>query len=148
MAGKEDFRRFISYNRHMEESNSRRKTILVVEDDADMRFYFQIILEREDFDLVMAENGAEALQIIDSGRKVDLILLDMVMPVMNGEEFFRVLRQERGSQIPVIFCSVDEMRAFPLHAYGTLNGVFLKGHGNRELKDLIYRNLGEAFTPR
>jgi CheY-like chemotaxis protein len=132
----------------MEREFSHKKTILVVEDDADMRFYFQVILEGESFDLVMAENGAEALQVIDSGRPVDLILLDMVMPVMNGEEFFRILRQERGSQIPVIFCSVDEMRALPLHVYGTLNGVFLKGHGNHELKELIYRNLGEVFTPR
>ena len=132
----------------MERILSHNKTILVVEDDEDMRFYFQIILEGEGFDLVMAENGAEALQIIDSGRKVDLILLDMVMPVMSGEEFFRILRQERGARVPIIFCSVDEMRALPLRVYGTLNGIFLKGHGNQELKELIYRNLGEVFTPR
>lgn len=129
-------------------SSPAKKTILVVEDDADMRFYFQIILGGESFDLVMAENGLEALAVIDSGRTVDLILLDMVMPVMNGEEFFRRLRQERRSDIPVIFCSVDETRAAPLHAYGTLNGVFLKGRNGSDLKELIEQQLGGALSPR
>jgi CheY-like chemotaxis protein len=117
------------------------KTILVVEDDLDMQRYFRIVLSGEELELLSACNGAEALEVLDSGRKVDLILLDMVMPVMNGEEFFRNLRVERGSNVPVIFSSVDETRAEPLKSIGRLDGIFLKGRPSTELVELIHRTL-------
>ncbi len=118
-----------------------KKNILIVEDDQDIQYYFKLTLVDPDYDLVQVENGAEALAVIDSGKNIDLIVLDMVMPVMDGEEFFRILRVERKLDIPVIFCSVDESRAEPLKKVGMLNGVFLKGRESRELKDLIGRNL-------
>jgi CheY-like chemotaxis protein len=118
------------------------KTVLVVEDDLDMQHYFRIVLSGEGLELVPAGNGAEALEVLDSGRQVDLILLDMVMPVMNGEEFFRSLRVERKSSVPVIFSSVDETRAEPLKSIGRLDGIFLKGRPSKELLELIHRTLG------
>ena len=123
-------------------SDSIAKTILVVEDDQDMQHYFRIVLSGQGLDLVPAGNGVEALEVIDSGKRVDLILLDMVMPVMNGEEFFRNLRVDRGSSVPVIFSSVDETRAEPLKSIGRLDGIFLKGRPSRELVELIHQTIG------
>jgi CheY-like chemotaxis protein len=119
------------------------RTVLIVEDDIDMQAYFGIVLAGLGLNLVTAGNGAEAISILDSGRNVDLIILDMVMPVMNGEEFFRILRRERRLDIPVIFSSVDETRAKPLELIGRLDGIYIKGRRSQDLKELIFRNLGQ-----
>ncbi len=119
-----------------------KKTILIIEDDLDMQQYFRIILADLGCELLSAENGAEALAIIDSGKNIDLIILDMVMPVMDGEEFFRILRRDRRMETPVIFSSVDETRASPLKALGKLQGIFLKGRKSQELKEMILQTTG------
>jgi CheY-like chemotaxis protein len=121
-----------------------KKMVLVVEDDQDIQEYFRIILGEEEYQLTHAANGVEALRVLDSGLKVDLILLDLVMPLMSGEEFFRILRQERGLSTPVILCSVDETRARPLETFGQLDGVFTKGLRSADLKEMISRALVQA----
>lgn len=118
-----------------------KKKVLIVEDDVDMQEYFKIILSGPRFDLLHAANGQEALSLIDAGEQIDVILLDMVMPVMDGEEFFRILRIDRKLEIPVIYCSVDETRADPLRSIGEIQGIFVKGNHSDELKELIEKNV-------
>ena len=65
--------------------------VLVVEDDADIREAVQLILEDEGFDVVTACNGAEAEAELAHMEEPCLVLLDLMMPVMNGWEF----RQEQ-----------------------------------------------------
>lgn len=63
------------------------KHILLVEDDPALQQAFSMILSIKGYDVKIASNGLEALDLIDS--KPDLILLDMLMPRMNGLEFAR-----------------------------------------------------------
>lgn len=77
------------------------KAILIVEDDADLRFFMNAALKRSGFKTAEAANGAEALELIEQAEPA-LILLDMKMPVMNGWEFARLLRERFGSGIPII----------------------------------------------
>jgi CheY-like chemotaxis protein len=118
-----------------------RPTVLIVEDDIDIQDYLAIILEGLDMELVRAGNGEEALAVIDSGRPINLILLDVIMPVMDGEEFLRRLRLDRKSGVPVILTSVDEAIAARLRAIGEIQGVFLKGGRGEDLKALIASKL-------
>lgn len=118
-----------------------RPTVLVVEDDEDIQAYYRVVLGPLDADLVAAATGREALQVLDSGRRVDVILLDVVMPVMDGEEFFRILRRERHLQVPVILSSVDTRMGERVMQHGEVQGVFLKGSGGTALVNLLRRQL-------
>ncbi len=122
------------------------KTLLIVEDDRDVQDYFRFVLAGTGLDIVTAGDGAEALEILDSGRRVDLILLDVIMPVMDGGDFLRELRQGRKSAVPVILNSVDEAMSDRLKGHGPIQGVFLKGSRADDLIRLIRECL--AADPR
>jgi CheY-like chemotaxis protein len=81
-------------------------TIFIVEDDADTRDMIGRFLELEGFAVEMAANGRQALDRLDAGARACVILLDLMMPVMDGWEFRR--RQVSHSslaKIPVIVFS-------------------------------------------
>jgi two-component system chemotaxis response regulator CheY len=83
------------------------KTCLVVDDSEAIRGIAREILENLDLNVTEAENGLSALETCRSSMP-DAILLDRNMPVMNGIEFLRALRQRDGGDRPVvIFCTGD-----------------------------------------
>lgn len=76
--------------------------ILVVEDHADLREMLAVLLEAEGYAVQTATNGAEALASLEQARP-SLILLDLMMPVMSGDEFReRQLADPRYRDVPVI----------------------------------------------
>jgi len=84
------------------------KKILIVEDDSDFQDIYQLYLQGESYQVLTALNGKEALAVLEK-ETPDLILLDLIMPVMDGEEFYVRLRaQEKGLRIPVIVASVND----------------------------------------
>lgn len=79
-----------------------KRTILIVEDDELLRGVLRDELESEGFTVLDAKDGKMGLEMATSGV-VDLILLDVVMPNMNGMKMLQKLREyETGDQIPVI----------------------------------------------
>jgi CheY-like chemotaxis protein len=77
-------------------------SVLVVEDHADLRDMLVVFLESEGFSVQTATNGMEALQRLDASRPA-VILLDLMMPVMSGDEFrTRQLADPRFADVPVI----------------------------------------------
>ncbi|MEO5970088.1 MAG: response regulator [Bdellovibrionia bacterium] len=72
----------------------RCKSILVVEDEESIRENFQLLLELEGYSVFTASNGKESLRILKTIEKPCLILLDLLMPVMNGMEFLEAKSQE------------------------------------------------------
>jgi DNA-binding response OmpR family regulator len=88
--------------------------VLIVEDDADLREMMAQILTLEGFDAATATNGREALEYLrHSGDTPQLILLDLMMPVMDGWEFQRERRRDPAlADVPVVVLSaLDEARA-------------------------------------
>jgi CheY-like chemotaxis protein len=78
-------------------------SVLIVEDDRDTREMLERFLELEGFSVMSAPNGLEALQTLQREGRACVILLDLMMPVMNGWEFRQVqARDPRFSDIPVI----------------------------------------------
>jgi CheY-like chemotaxis protein len=76
--------------------------ILVVEDHADLREMLAVLLESEGFTVQTATNGVEALKCLDAALP-SVILLDLMMPVMTGDEFReRQLADPRYRDVPVI----------------------------------------------
>jgi CheY-like chemotaxis protein len=84
------------------------ETILIVEDDADIREAMAAFLEAEGYPIAEAANGQEALRLLRSQRMFCLVLLDLYMPVMNGWEFREEqLRDPTIAGIPVVIVSAD-----------------------------------------
>jgi len=84
----------------------RRATILVVDDDPDMRSLYRQFLERE-FEVLEAGDGREGLDVLRR-RRADLVITDVHMPNMNGVQFIRALRAEPALQrVPVIVETSD-----------------------------------------
>jgi CheY-like chemotaxis protein len=80
------------------------KHVLVVDDDFDICDSVQLLLEPR-YKVLLAYNGAQALELIEL-RRVDAVVLDLMMPVMDGETFLRELRA-RNLSIPVIVASAS-----------------------------------------
>lgn len=76
--------------------------ILIVEDDEGIRDILKELLEIEGFRVSTAEHGREGLQRLEEMRSPCLILLDMMMPVMNGWEFLEVLQRQHGHVLATI----------------------------------------------
>jgi CheY-like chemotaxis protein len=87
------------------------KRILVVEDNLDNRRILVYRLKRiGEFDIVEASNGEEALAIVQSSPPPDLIFMDLKMPVMDGWEATKKIRQlEFGRDIPIIALTAQAM---------------------------------------
>jgi len=81
------------------------KTILVVEDDADIRELMKIFLEGDGYQVEVAADGVDAFEKLESGPRPDLILLDLMMPRMDGEQFLKEIRTSRFAKIPVVIIS-------------------------------------------
>src|SRR5262249_48304507 len=96
--------------------------ILIVDDDQDICDTVQIILELRGYRVVTASDGAEALHLLRNGERPCLILLDLMMPGMNGTQFREEqLRDSALASIPVLILSGDGRvaeKAAPLHAEG------------------------------
>lgn len=81
----------------------RRYSILIVEDDSDLQVLLQNILQR-DYDVTIADNGLEALKTLESGKHPDLIIADIMMPVLDGLTMVDAIKKHRDTKtIPIIF---------------------------------------------
>jgi CheY-like chemotaxis protein len=88
--------------------DARKKEILLVEDDPDISDMMELYLRSEGYAVAAAANGQEALSYLERSGRPALILLDLMMPVMNGWEFRERQRQHPGlAQIPVVLLSAD-----------------------------------------
>ncbi|MGH2751301.1 MAG: response regulator [Actinomycetota bacterium] len=84
---------------------TKRPLVLIAEDDAGVRMTLEFVLSDEGFDVLAAEDGEQALTLA-LDRSPDAILLDQMMPKMNGKEVLSALRaSEATSDIPVFVLS-------------------------------------------
>jgi DNA-binding response OmpR family regulator len=78
---------------------------MVADDDTEIAVLVEILLKREGYDVVIAMNGGEALELIQQKRP-DLVVLDIMMPNLNGYEVVQRLREKKATRfLPVILLS-------------------------------------------
>ena len=107
-------------------------TVMVVDDDADIRSALGICLSSEGYRTTACADGREALDQLERGERPDVIVLDLMMPRVNGFEVLQALRaNERWAEIPVVIVSANRgYTAEDLGAASILRTPF-------ELDDLI-----------
>jgi CheY-like chemotaxis protein len=104
------------------------RTILVVDDDRDVRESLREILEYEGYKAVEAANGQEALDYLRTNPAPCLVLLDLMMPVMNGYDFLRTVSHDpalRSVSILVVSAAAREEVEKAARSSGAV-GVLLK----------------------
>ena len=89
--------------------------IMIVEDDTNQRKLMQTVLEQYGYNVILASDGIDGLEQLDK-KHIDLIILDIMMPKMDGFEFTSTLRQS-GCNIPILMVSakqspVDKRKGF------------------------------------
>jgi len=90
------------------------KTILIVEDDLSIRSGLRLLFEGEGYPVLVAEHGQEALDILEksSSSKIGLILLDFMMPVMDGPAFLLELKRKHPKileRIPIFIIAAGNI---------------------------------------
>ncbi|MCJ7738134.1 MAG: hybrid sensor histidine kinase/response regulator, partial [Anaerolineae bacterium] len=114
--------------------------LLVVDDDPDIRHWLRLALADKGFEVRVARDGAEALNDIDTVMP-DLVLLDMMMPVMNGREMLEVLReQEETRNLAVIV-----LTAVPFDSEEERNQILNMGVTKLLHKPVTAEQLAEAI---
>ncbi len=83
--------------------------ILVVDDDKNTRVFFRAVLEGAGYTVTEANNGENALTALDR-EHIDLVILDIMMPKMDGYEFTRVLRESQNN-LPILMVSAKQLPA-------------------------------------
>ncbi len=119
-----------------ESAEAAHGTILVVDDDPSILSTIREVLEFEQYRVELARDGAEALLLLERSTP-RLILLDMNMPLVNGWEVARILR-ERGSSIPiVVMTAAHDARRLALEVHA--QGYVAKPFDLIELLDVVER---------
>ncbi|CAM3635622.1 MULTISPECIES: response regulator [Saccharibacillus] len=96
---------------HNKETLFEGKKILLVDDDVRNVFALSSVLEGYRMDVTFAENGREAIETLEERTDFDLILMDMMMPEMDGYEAMRLIRQMPGfERIPIIALTAKAMK--------------------------------------
>lgn len=93
----------------MNEKKTSSSQVMIVDDEESIRLLLEEFLLLEGYTTLSASNGKEALELLRKSSRPCLILLDMMMPVMNGRDFLdALLSDEQLSSIPVLFVSAFE----------------------------------------
>jgi len=96
---------------HDKEAILRHKKVLIVDDDMRNIFALATVLEDKDMEVLIAENGKEALEFLDNHPDTHLVLMDIMMPEMDGHEAMQKIRaQERFCKLPIIALTAKAMK--------------------------------------
>jgi two-component system response regulator AtoC len=102
------------------------KTILVADDDLEVRGYFETVLKIQGYDVLLADSGEDALRTIESGEQpVSLAILDVMMPGKDGIETLKEARRLR-KDLPVILVSSGSSWPFIMEALDGASATFLE----------------------
>lgn len=102
---------------------SNGASVLIVDDDIDIRELMKMLLEAEGYSVDVAADGLEALRRLQTGQRPGLILLDLMMPRMDGEQFVKEMHSKGCDDVPVVLVSGHvgaQKKAVELDAAGCL----------------------------
>jgi CheY-like chemotaxis protein/HPt (histidine-containing phosphotransfer) domain-containing protein len=132
----------------VEDHHRRGRTVLLVEDNPTNQRVAQLFLERAGCDVVLASDGSQALAMLQ-GRPVDLVLMDLQMPVMDGLEATRRIRatETSGQRLPIVALTASAMKEqIDICKAAGMDDVLAKPIDRAKLEALLDRLVPAAGT--
>jgi len=113
------------------------RKILVIDDDLAIRVLLQAVLKRMKFEVELAEDGAVGLEKLKNDPSYDLILLDLMMPRVNGYEFIERVRKEHQAPPHIIVFTAAGKRGVDKIPAGAICNSILKPFDLEKFIDMI-----------
>ena len=132
-----------------EPSTKEHKRLLLIDDEPDLILLVKDYLEFRGYEVITAENGREALEVLDRGIP-DMIICDVMMPEMDGYAFVeQVRREERTSWIPILFLSAKQQTGDKIKGLDSGADVYMvKPFEAEELVAQVEASLKQAFRQK
>lgn len=92
-----------------------KANIMIVDDSPDIREVVKVLLSAENYNVIEAENGQKALSVFNSDANIDLVILDIMMPVMSGYDVCEALR--KITSVPILFLTAKSQQPDKKDAY-------------------------------
>jgi CheY-like chemotaxis protein len=128
----------------MPQTTPRAARVLVVEDNEVVREGLAVVLSRAGYEVALAANGEEALGLLRAGPAFDLILLDMLMPVLDGWRFLeRLAREGTRGRAPIVLATGSNLTLEWARDHGC-QGFLKKPIDSGPLLDEVRRCLRQA----
>jgi two-component system chemotaxis response regulator CheY len=122
------------------------KKALVVDDSKAIRQIERKYLEELGFEVLEAENGKEALEVLKEHPDISLILLDWHMPIMNGYEFLKTIRANpQHQEIKVMMVTTENQQKSVIDAIMAGANEYLMKPFDKEMLETKIRYLFEGF---
>ena len=118
--------------------------VLCVDDDPGMRELYQTMLSRNGYEAILADSGHEALSVCQFGGNLDLVILDLEMPGMDGNELAERLKM-LNPLLPIMMVSGSDPQSEELSPY--IDAAIMKGVPIRNILDRIGLLLAEREVP-
>jgi CheY-like chemotaxis protein len=121
--------------------------VLVVDDEATVRKVAKLALERAGFRVVTADDGREALEVLSTMKEISLVVLDLTMPVMTGEQALPLIR-DRHPDLPVVLSSgFNEAEIIRRFSDAGIAGVLQKPYRSSSIVSKVTQALLEVDKP-
>jgi two-component system chemotaxis response regulator CheY len=120
------------------------KTVLSVDDSASIRDMIAFALEPRGYTVDKAEDGAKGLERMKRGGKVDLIITDLNMPVMNGIEMIRAIRADRRFDgVPIVMLTTEAQKSKMMEGKEAgATGWLVKPFDEQKLASVVSKLIG------
>ena len=130
----------------MSETDPSSKTILIVDDDESICAFFEVMLMREGFRVIVCLGGSSALDQLKGKayRKIDLVLLDLMMPAPGGYEVLKELQQPDYQNVPIFVVTArefDQANIAMLRLESNVKEFFKKPIDQKEFTKKIHQHL-------
>ncbi|MBL7190582.1 response regulator, partial [bacterium] len=118
-------------------------TILLVDDEATVRQVTEQMLSKLGFDVILVNNGFEAVEVYKQKHKnIDIVIMDLTMPVMNGERTFDEIVKINPDAVVLLSSGYDEQEASERFKGKSISGFIQKPYKMDGLKDKLQKLLG------
>ena len=126
-------------------ARKKRRTVLLVDDETDIRTVVEELVSSRGYQVVTAKGGREAVEIMEGGTTIDLVILDLMMPEMDGYETLARVKELRCEEAPtVIMLTAKSTDRDIMKGYGVGADLYItKPFKNQVLVDAVDYVIGD-----
>jgi DNA-binding response OmpR family regulator len=130
-------------------ADPRALTVLIVDDEETILEFFTIMLRHEGFQVLSASNGRKAMSALHD-HSVSLVILDLMMPGMNGYDILMEM-QQKHPKVPVVICTskkLEPQKAEELRRQAGVRGFWIKPIDQDRFRKEVHALLGTQTPPK